>query len=122
MAVSTKDRLQAELGVQASDLGLEEQAFSDRVKTWGRLAEETQPDGTRRYAMVKVYLLRTWITVLSRKVEKFRAEGEITVEQDVVKRIEVLEADLLLAQSAAAIEVPGLASFGPVVGGWGVDC
>ena len=122
MPVSTKDRLQAELGVQASDLGLEEQGFADRVKTWGRLAEETQSDPAKRYPTVKVYLLRTWITTLSRKVEKFRAEGEITVEQDIVSRITLLQADLLEAQSAAAGEGSALASFGPVVAGWGVDC
>jgi len=122
MAVSMQQRLQAELGVTPNDLGLSEDDYLERLAIWQALAEETQPDVTKRYPAVKIYLLRTWITTLSRKVERFRAEGEITVEQDVVKRIELLEADLLLAQSAAAIEVPGLALFGPVVGGWGVDC
>ncbi|MGY2892483.1 hypothetical protein [Deinococcus sp. UYEF24] len=121
MPLTTEERLEAELGVQATDLGLSSEQYASRLQAWAALAEETQPDTTKQYPTVKVYLLRTWITNLSRQVEKFRAEGELTIEQDTVARIVLLQGDLLLAQSAATVEVPGLASYGPVVGCWGVE-
>jgi len=120
VAVKVQDRLAAELNVAPEDLGLTQEAFNDRVRLWSQLAA-TGPDQDpeRIYQRVKAHLLRNWITSLSREADKFRAEGEITVETNILARIAVLQGDLLQAQSAGVVFE--LASYGPVVGAWGVE-
>lgn len=120
MAVKVQDRLAAELNVSAEDLGLTQDAFDDRVKVWGQLAASgPDQDPERIYQRVKAHLLRNWITSLTRDADKFRAEGDVIVETNILGRIALLQGDLLLAQSAGVVfEV---ASYGPTVQAWGVE-
>lgn len=121
MPLGSQDRLEAELGVTADDLGLSDAQYAARIAVWESLAEETQPDVLRRYPSVKAYLLRTWITALTRKVDKFRAEGELTVERDMMARIALLKVDLDVALAASLLPTDsGDAAFGPLIGEWGV--
>lgn len=119
--IKVQDRLTAELNVTAADLGLDDDAFSDRVKLWGQLAAGPDQDPERVYQRVKAHLLRNWITSLTRDADKFRSEGELTVETNILGRIALLQGDLLLAQSAATVDVPGLAAYGPTVDAWGIE-
>lgn len=122
MAVATADRLGAELGVTADDLGLTDQAFGDRIDLWKRLVAG-EPDLERQYQRVKALLLRNWITALSREADKFRAEGELTIETNIVARIALLQADLAsaVAGSGPPAFSPGSANPAPVIEAWGLD-
>jgi len=124
VAVKVQDRLAAELNVTAEDLGLDDGAFSDRVKIWGQLAA-TGPDqdAERVYQRVKAHLLRNWITSLTRDADKFRSEGEITVETNILGRIALLQQDLKLAMlgSGTGFVLPGTANPAPEFEAWGVD-
>ena len=120
MAVKVQDRLAAELNVSPEDLGLTPDAFSERVKVWVQLAAASgDQDPERIYQRVKAHLLRNWITALTRDADKFRSEGDLTVETNILGRIALLQGDLLLAQSAGVVFEP--ASYGPTVGAWGVE-
>ncbi|GAA3995249.1 hypothetical protein GCM10022631_01770 [Deinococcus rubellus] len=124
MPLGAQARLEAELGVTADDLGLSDAQYVSRVQAWQTLAEETQPDELRRYFTVKAYLLRTWITALTRKADKFRAEGDVTVERNMMARVALLKADLdvalALTLSPEPTSDPADAAFGPLIGEWGV--
>lgn len=121
MPLGAQARLEAELGVTADDLGLSDAQYDARIAVWESLAGETQPDVTRRYPSVKAYLLRTWITALTRKADKFRAEGDVTIERNMMARIALLKVDLDVALAASLPPADSSdAAFGPLIGEWGV--
>lgn len=102
------------------------QALRDRVGQYleiggvqsGVLPTEPQ----RQRVLALIYGAR--IVVLEDDVEKFRAEGDVTIERNLLGRITRLETarDTALALAEPASPDGGLAGdFGPYVSGWGVE-
>lgn len=106
-------------------LGLPDQgALEDRVGQYLTIAgvtggdDPTEPQRQRTLALI--YSAR--IVTLEGEVEKFRAEGEVSIERDLLSRIARLErlrdAATLAAQPPA--DSGGTGDLGPYVGAWGV--
>ncbi len=107
-----RQRLEGELNLLPSDVGLSSAAFDDRIKLWAQLAaERAGATEAQQYQHLKALAIRAWITALSRKADKFRAEGDVTTERDILGRIERLE-----ALEAAAIDQAGLNPDAPADG------
>lgn len=81
-------------------------------------AQPTEPQ--RQRALALIYGAR--IVVLEGEVEKFRREGKITVERDLLGRITRLAAarDAALLAATPAPEGEGGSDFGPLIEPWGV--
>lgn len=81
-------------------------------------AEPTEQQ--RQGVLALIYGAR--IVVLENEVEKFRAEGEITIERDLQSRIIRLTTarDMALALSVGTAETVG-GDFAPFFGDWGVQ-
>lgn len=106
-------------------LGLPDQdALEDRISAYLSIAgvqgseEPTEPQ--RQRALALIYSAR--IVTLEGEVEKFRAEGEVAIERDLLSRITRLErlrdAATLAAQPPADSGDAG--DLGPYVSAWGV--
>lgn len=106
-------------------LGLATQTqLEDRLASYLELAgvtgadEPTEPQ--RQRALALIYSAR--IVTLEGEVEKFRREGKITIERDLLSRITRLErlrdTATLAAQPPADSGESG--DLGPYIGAWGV--
>lgn len=127
MALTAAQRLEAELSLTAAALGMTGTQFSDRVKLWDKLAAEREgATAAQQQAHVKALALHAWIARLMGQADKFRAEGDVTVERDLMGRIRFLEPQLTAAQAAAgltAVSAPGgraSANPAPLLEGWGI--
>lgn len=98
-------------------------ALAERLGMYLEIAGVTgQPtEQQRQQAIALVYGAR--IVVLEGEVEKFRREGKITVERDLLGRISRLATlrDAALALSQVTTGDLGATSFGPVIAPWGVE-
>ncbi|GGO22167.1 hypothetical protein [Deinococcus humi] len=85
------------------------------------VAENAEPTEQQRQGVLAlIYGAR--IVVLEGEVEKFRAEGEVTIERDLQSRIARLAAarDVALARAHPEVSTEG-ADFAPFFGEWGVQ-
>lgn len=121
--LTAAETLEGLYGLTGSELGLDEQRFAARLGLWERLAAQQRPDAPAfQQASVRAMALRAWVTALIGKADKFRAEGDITVERDVMARIGLVKAWLLEAEAEALPPVSSSAdTFGPVMDWWGVE-
>lgn len=100
--VTPQELLAGEYNLSGADLGLSDEAYAQRLELWTRLAGRTPGlTAAQQEAALRVLALRAWVTVLIGKADKFRAEGDITVERDIMKRIGVVQ-DWLNAAEAQA--------------------
>ena len=103
----------------------DEAALTARLRQYliiaGVEAAGTPTEPQRQRAMALIYGAR--IVVLEGEVEKFRREGKITVERDLLSRINRL-ASARDAALLAAVPVPEdggpAGDFGPLIEPWGV--
>lgn len=123
MALGTADRLEALYGLTSDALKLDTAAFNRRVALWEALAgEQDSADPAQKAAQVQVLALRAWQTSLLGEADKFRAEGDITVEKDILGRVALVSGWLMAAEAAAGGgSGTGLSSPAPIMGDWGVD-
>ena len=124
-ALSTADLLEASYGLTAESLGLDAATFTRRVVLWERLAAQ-RPGAPeeQRAAHAQVLALRAWQAQLMQDVDKFRAEGDITVEKDVMSRVKQVGLWLAAAEAEAGL-VPAptgrvSANPAPEFGTWGL--
>ena len=96
-----------------------------RVGLWERLAaQRAGVSAEQRTAHTEVLALRAWQAQLMLDADKFRAEGDITVEKDVMARVKQVEAWLKAAEAAAGL-IPAAtgqvsANPAPEFGAWGL--
>lgn len=122
MSLGTAERLEAEYALTPAALGLSGSAFEARVELWEALAKE-RPGATddQRRAHVASLALAAWIAYLIEQDDKFRAEGELTTERDVLGRIALLREQQRAAQQGAGlVAVGGAANPAPVLEPWGL--
>lgn len=102
----------------------DEAALTARLRQYlviaGVEASGTPNEPQRQRALALIYGAR--IVVLEGEVEKFRREGKITVERDLLGRIGRLAAarDAALLAAVPAPEGDGGSDFGPLIEPWGV--
>ncbi|CAM3666807.1 hypothetical protein [Deinococcus frigens] len=106
-------------------LGVADQAaLTARIAAYmtlrGIQANAEPSEAQRQGVLALIYGAR--IVVLEGEVEKFRAEGEITIERDLQSRIIRLAAgrDMALALSVTTAEAAG-GDFAPFFSEWGVQ-
>lgn len=106
--LSTADHLEGTYGLTAEGLALDDTVFTRRVGLWERLAAQRAgaSDG-QRTAHIEVLALRAWQAQLMLDADKFRAEGDITVEKDVMSRVKQVEGWLKAAVAQAGLPVSG---------------
>lgn len=111
LALTTVDRLEGLYGLTGTDLGLDEMALARRVGLWEQLAAEQGGTPQQQQARVRVTALTNTITALMRRADKFRAEGDITTERDILGRVEVFQGWLKAAE--AEVNPTSPSSSGP---------
>lgn len=99
--LTTVDRLEGMYGLTGADLGLDGAAFTRRVALWEQLSAEQGGTPRQQQARVRVTALTNTITALMRRADKFRAEGDITTERDILGRVEVFQGWLTAAVAEA---------------------
>lgn len=123
LVLTAAETLEGLYGLTGSELGLDAQRFAARLDLWERLAAQKFPDGPDlQQASVRAMALRAWVTTLIGKADKFRAEGDITVERDVMARVGLV--NTWLSEAEAETTPPASSSadtFGPVMDEWGVQ-
>ena len=122
--LSTADLLEGSYGLTAESLGLDEATFTRRVGLWERLAAQ-RPGASeeQRAAHAQVLALRAWQGQLMQDVDKFRAEGDITVERDVMARVKQVGVWLTAAEAGAGLTPVAkrrTANPAPEFGSWGL--
>lgn len=105
-ALTTVDRLEGLYGLTGTDLGLDEAAFTRRVALWEQLAAEQGGTPRQQQARVRITALTNAITALMRRADKFRAEGDITTERDILGRVKVFQGWLAAATAEADPTAP----------------
>lgn len=120
--VTPHELLAGEYNLSGIALGLSDDAYAQRLKLWTRLAGRTPGlTAAQQEAALRVLALRAWVTVLIGKADKFRAEGNITVERDIMKRIGVVQGWLEAAEAQATPSSStqrGAANPAPEIVGW----
>ena len=124
-ALSTADYLEGTYGLTAEGLGLDGTVFTRRVGLWERLAAQRPGmSAEQRAAHVEVLALRAWQTQLMQEADKFRAEGDITVERDVMARVTQVGVWLTAAEAEAGLTPAAAgqvsANPAPEFGSWGL--
>lgn len=99
--LTTADRLEGLYGLTGADLGLDGAAFTRRVALWEQLAAEQGGTSRQQQARVQVTALTNTITALMRRADRFRAEGDLTTERDILGRVEVFQGWLSAAVAEA---------------------
>ncbi|SEI67065.1 hypothetical protein SAMN04488058_101298 [Deinococcus reticulitermitis] len=122
MPLGTAERLEAEYALTAAALGLSATAFEGRIELWETLAgERAGATDDQRRAQVASFALTAWIAYLIEQDDKFRAEGDLTTERDVLGRIALLREQQRAAQQAAGLVAPlGTANPAPLLEPWGL--
>lgn len=121
--LTAAETLEALYALTGSELGLDAERFTARLSLWERLAAQQHPGAPAlQQASVRAMALRAWMTTLIRKADKFRAEDDITVERNIMARVDLVKAWLQEAEAGAAPPVATSAdTFGPVIDAWGVE-
>lgn len=118
------DRLEGLYGLDAHTLKLSEAQFARKVGLWlGLAAERETATPAQQAAHVEVLALRSWQTALMREADKFRAEGDITVEKDIMSRVAQVQKWLTAAEAAAGLTaavVTGGGNPAPEFAEWGL--
>ncbi|WP_104990867.1 hypothetical protein [Deinococcus sp. NW-56] len=126
MTLTVAERLEGELSLTAEALGMSERVFDRRLELWEALAGERETaTNAQRQAHVAYLALGAWITYLLGQADKFRAEGEVTVERDILGRVVLLRDQQDVAQVQAGLAPPTTANQGeanpaPILEPWGV--
>ncbi|RJF74459.1 hypothetical protein D3875_04050 [Deinococcus cavernae] len=121
-ALSTSDMLKSMYGLTPVTLGLDEGEYAWRVELWERQAATQAADPKDLPALIRVLALRAWQAQLVSLADKFRAEGDITVERDIMGRLALVGSWLGEAQG----ELPTVsarrrrANPSPEIEGWGL--
>lgn len=99
-------------------------ALEERIELYMEVAGITSAaeptEAQRSHVLALIYGAR--IVVLEGEVEKFRAEGQLSVERDLKSRISRLDAARTQAwiRATAGGTAADDGFFGPIVDGWGV--
>ncbi|GGL18369.1 hypothetical protein [Deinococcus radiotolerans] len=127
MALSLTARLEARYGLTAEDFELEGDQYRDRAALWQELAAEreaaTEP---QRTAHAQALALTALIMAQTRRADKFRAEGDITTERDILGRVAIFQGWLTAAERDAGLAPPDTspgprhANPNPTVDPWGL--
>lgn len=118
--LTAAELLEAHYGLTADALGLTAEGYVQRLKLWERAVTAWPVE--RREAGLRTLALRAWVTRLVAQADKFRAEGDITVERDILGRIEVVRSWLATAEAegAASAAATGSANPSPELVPWGI--
>ena len=121
--LSSAETLEAFYGLTSKELGLDPQAFAGRLRLWEKVTAQKGGTSQAQAAGVRVLALRAWVTALIGKADKFRAEGDITVERDVMARVALVQGWLAEAEAEALTPTGSAVAdvFGPSMDGWGVE-
>jgi len=127
VALSTLERLEAGLGLIPADFELSESAYESRIELWEELAgERPEASETQRQAHIRHLALTGAIASLMRQADKFRAEGDITTEKNILGRVAILQGYQTTAELEAGLVAPvqpsGVVSANPApeFGEWGI--
>ena len=127
MPLSTAERLEGELTLTAPDFGLDEGGYEARIEIWEELAGEREGVSTaQRAAHIRYLALRAAIMSLIQQADKFRAEGDITTEKNILGRVSVLKDFMTAAEVEAGLVAPvqsstsGRANPAPEFEEWGI--
>ncbi|MDL2342567.1 hypothetical protein QOL99_00190 [Deinococcus sp. MIMF12] len=126
MPLTPAERLEAEHSLTAEALGMSEGVFDRRLVLWEEVAgERTDATESQRQAHVASLALGAWIAYLLGQADKFRSEGQITVEQDILGRVALLREQQGAAQAQAGLVAPAAngpvtANPAPIFEPWGV--
>lgn len=122
ITLSAEELLEAHYGLTPEVLGLTSEAFTQRVALWEQLVSERPEE--KRAAGVRVLALRAWVTRLLAQADKFRAEGDVAIERDMLGRVKVVQGWLSVAQVEAAAggeaDVSDSGNPTPVLEAWGI--
>ncbi|MBZ9715279.1 hypothetical protein [Deinococcus multiflagellatus] len=121
-------RLHGEQHLTAADFNLEPTAYQNLVDLWVELASEREGVSLQqRRAHVRVLALKAVIQILIGEDDKFRAEGSITTEKNVMARVNLLQGWLKDAETEAGLVAPvtpvaqvGQANPEPEFAEWGL--
>ena len=121
-ALSTSDMLKSMYSLTPATLGLDEDEYAWRVELWERQAATQAADPKDLPALIRVLALRAWQAQLVSLADKFRAEGDITVERDIMGRLALVGGWLGEAQGELPIVSARRrrANPSPEIEGWGL--
>lgn len=106
-APTATELLEAQYSLTAASFGLTADAYAERVQLWEQVASSLYGTPAQQAARISVYALTAVIQHLIGQKDKVRVEGDITMERNILGRIEVLQGFLKAAQQAADGLTPG---------------
>ncbi|MBZ9715495.1 hypothetical protein [Deinococcus multiflagellatus] len=126
-ALSAAARLEGRYGLVAEDFALTPTDYAQRVALWEAMAaEQASATPEQRQAHVQVLALTAVIMAQTRRADKFRAEGDITTERDILGRVAIFQGWLAVAEGLAGLAPPAAApgprraNPSPVIDPWGL--
>lgn len=102
--LTVRDELEASYGLTGQVLGLSPGDLDRRITLWlGVAARRTTASTAQQAAHVRVLALTGWITRLMGGADKFRAEGDLTVEKNNMARIALVQGWIDEAKAEAGL-------------------
>lgn len=124
--VTLAELLEGNYGLTAVSLKMSADDFTRRLGLWNKLAAQRQTaSADQKAAHGQVLALRAWQSQLMGQADKFRAEGDITVEKDIMARVAQVDLWLKSAEAEAGLTLPTAqadhrANPAPEFGAWGL--